>query len=165
MGQTKQGDSGSSSGPKTEDVDLKKSDKKKETVQEARKEKSAMANREPKSEEAEKVKTSQSSSTPWKQQKGGKLKKVDLCTKPEVILDTFQNRDSADQVLMREAQKVADELRGKNHPAGERNEQFDHPTGASDYSSVKDTGVRRSSRQAPNSKEPQRFGTPVKHSI
>ena len=105
-----------------------------------------MANREPKSEEAEKVKTSQSSSTPRKHHKGGKLKKVDLCSKPEVILDTFQNRDLADQVLMGEAQKVADELRGKNQPAGER--KVDHPTGASDDSSMEDTGVRRSSRQA-----------------
>ena len=55
---------------------------------------------------------------------------------------------------MGEAQKVADELRGKNQPAGERKEQFDHPTGSSDDSSTEDTGVRRSSRQAKEQETP-----------
>ena len=58
-------------------------------------------------------------------------------------------------------QKAADELRGKNQSAGERDERFDPPTGASDESSMEDTGVRRSSRQT-KSKEPQRCGDPFK---
>ena len=53
----------------------------------------------------------------------------------------------ADQVLKWGVQKVADELRGKNQSAGERDENFEPPTAASDDSSIEDTGVWRSSRQ------------------
>ena len=117
-------------------------------------------------------KKSQSSLTPGKQQKGGKLRKVDLSIKSQEILDTFQSRDLApgewdilaDQVLKRGIQKVADELRVVNQSVGERDEQFDPPTGASDYSSMEDTGVRSSSWQT-KSKESQLFGDPFKHSI
>ena len=42
---------------------------------------------------------------------------------------------------------MADELRGKNQSAGERDENFEPPTAASDDSSIEDTGVWRSSRQ------------------
>ena len=38
-------------------------------------------------------------------------------------------------------------LRGRNQPAGERDEKIEFPTGASDDSSMQDTGVKRSSRQ------------------
>ena len=48
--------------------------------------------------------------------------------------------------------------------ARERDERFDLQTGAWDDSSMEDTGVERSSRQT-KSKEPRRFGDPVKHSI
>ena len=61
-------------------------------------------------------------------------------------------------------QKVADELRVQSQPAAERDEKFEPPPGASDDSSVEEAGVRRSSRQT-KSKEPKRFGDPVKHFI
>ena len=61
----------------------------------------------------------QSSSTPKNKQKA-QLKKIDSETRPEDILDTFQNRNLApaewesfaDQLLKRGVQKVADDLRG-----------------------------------------------------
>ena len=59
---------------------------------------------------------------------------------------------------------MADELPGKNQSVGERDKKLEPPQGASDYSSVEDAGVRKSSRQT-KSKEPRRFGDPVKHSI
>ena len=59
---------------------------------------------------------------------------------------------------------MADEFRGKNQSTGERDDQFDPPTGASDDSSMEDTGVRRSSRQT-KSKELQCYGNPAKQSI
>ena len=82
-----------------------------------------------------------------KQQKG-KLKKVDLSTKPEDILETFQNRDLvpaewehlAHQMLKRGVQKVPDELRGKNQSAGEGAERFYPPTVVSDDSNMEDMG-------------------------
>ena len=113
----------------------------------------------------------QSSSTPKNKQKA-KLKKIDSETRPEDILDTFQNgnlapaewENSADQLLKRDVQKVADNLRGHVQPASERDTRFEPPQGVSDDSSAEESGVRRSSRQT-KSKEPQRFGDPVKHSI
>ena len=95
-----------------------------------------------------------------------------MSTKPEDILDPFQNinlapaecKNLADQVIRRDVQKVSDELRGKNKSVGERDDQFEPPQAASDDSSVMETDVRRSSRQN-KSKELQRFGDPVKHSI
>ena len=113
----------------------------------------------------------QSSSTLKNKQKV-KLKKIDLTTRPGDILDTFQNRNLApadwenlaDQLLKRGIQKVADKLRGQSQPSAEREEKFEPPQGASDDSRIEDAGVRRSSRQT-KSKEPKRFGDPVKHSI
>ena len=87
-------------------------------------------------------------------------------TRLEDILDKFQNRNLvpaeweslADQLLKRGVQKVADDLRGHDQPASERDTRFE-PLQAS-----QNRGVRRSSRQT-KSKEPKRFGDPVKHSI
>ena len=59
---------------------------------------------------------------------------------------------------------MANQIRGRNQPAGERGERFDSPTGASDGSNMEVTGVRRSSRQT-KSKEPRRFGDPGQHSL
>ena len=95
-----------------------------------------------------------------------------MTSRPEDILDTFQNRNLApadwenlaDQLLKRGVQKFADELRKQSQPAVERDENFEPPSGASDDCSVEEAGVRRSSRQT-KSKEPKRFGDPVKHSI
>ena len=160
-----------SSGPKTqEEVAHKKTEKKSKTKKDANKEKAKSISSQP----AAAVTTdnnTQSSSTPRSEQKT-KLKKVDMSTKPEDILDTFQNRNLApaecknlaDQVIRRDVQKVADELRGKNKSVGERDDQFEPPQVASDDSSVVETDVRRSSRQN-KSKELQRFGDPVKPSI
>ena len=63
------------------------------------------------------------SSTPKTKQKA-KLKTIDSQTRPEDILDTFQNRNLAlaewenlaDQFLKRGVQKVADDLRGNAQP-------------------------------------------------
>ena len=101
-----------------------------------------------------------------------KLNKIFVTTRPEDILDTFQKRNLApadwenlaDQFVKRGLQKVADELRGQNQAAAERDEIFEPPPGASDDSSVEEAGVRRSSRQT-KTKEPKQFGDPVKHSI
>ena len=73
----------------------------------------------------------QSSSTPKNKQQA-KLKKIDLTTRPEDILDTFQNRNLApadwenlaDQLHKRGVQKFADELRKQSQPAVERDENF-----------------------------------------
>ena len=73
----------------------------------------------------------QSSSTPKNKEKAN-LKKVDSATRPEDNLDTFKNRNLAQaerenlaaQCLEREVQKVADELRGQNQPAAERDEKL-----------------------------------------
>ena len=116
-------------------------------------------------------KDGQSRSTPKMKQKA-KLKMIDLTTRPEDFLDTFQNRNLApadwenlvDQLLKNGVQKVADELRGQSQPADERDEKFEPPPGASDDSSVEEARVRRSSRQT-KSKEPKRFRDPVKHFI
>ena len=111
------------------------------------------------------------SSTHRKQQKG-KLKKKGMSSKPEDIMDKFHNRNLAptkwetlgDQVHKRGVKKVADELRGKNQSVGEWDERLDPPTGASDDSSIEDTGVGRSWRQT-KSKDSQHFGDLFKHSI
>ena len=111
------------------------------------------------------------SSNPTTKQKA-KLKTINSQTRPEDILDKFQNRNLApaewenlaDQLLKRGIQKVADDLRGNVQPASERDTMFEPPQGVSDDSSAKDSKVRRSSRQT-KSKEPNRFGDPVKHSI
>ena len=111
------------------------------------------------------------SSTPKTKEKA-KLKTIDSQTSPDDILDTFQNRNLApaewenlaDQILKRGVQKVADNLRGNVQPASERDTIFEPPQGLSDYSSAEESGVRRSSRQT-KSKEPKRFGDPVKHYI
>ena len=112
-----------------------------------------------------------SSSTPKTKQKA-KQKEIDSETRPEDILDTFQNRklapaeweNFADQLLKRRVQKVADDLRGHVQPATERDTRFEPPQGVSDDSGAKELGVRRSSSQF-KSKESKRFGDPVKHSI
>ena len=111
------------------------------------------------------------SSTPKTKQKA-KLKSIDVQTRPEDILDTFQNRNLApaewenlaDQFLKSGVQKVADDLRGNVQSASEKNTIFEPPQGSSDESSAEDSGVRRSSGQTKN-KEPEPFGDPVKHSI
>ena len=111
------------------------------------------------------------SSTPKNKQKA-KLKKIDPETRPEDILDTFQNRNLApaewenfaDQLLKRGIQKVADDFRGHVQPASEQETRFEPPQGVSDDSSAEESGVPRSSRQT-KSKEPKQFGDPVKHSI
>ena len=84
-----------------------------------------------------------------------KLKKVEVSTKPEDILDTLQNENLApadwenltNQILKRGVQKVADELREKNQSVDERDDKFEPPQGASDDSSVEEAGFQRSSRQ------------------
>ena len=111
------------------------------------------------------------SSSPKTKQKA-KLKTIDSQTRPEDILDTFQNRNLApaeweniaDQLLKRGVQKVAYDLRGNVQPASERDTIFEPPQGVSDDSSAEESGVRRSSRQTKN-KDPKRFGDPVKNSI
>ena len=51
--------------------------------------------------------------------------------------------------------KISRLLRGRNQPAGERDEKFEFSTGASDDSTMQDTVVKRSSRQT-KSKETSR---------
>ena len=109
----------------------------------------------------------QSNSTPKKKQKF-KLKKIDLATRPEDILDSFQNRNLApaewenlvDQLLKRGVHKVG----GQSQPAAERDEKFELPQGASDDSSVEDAGLKRSSNRQ-RARSQNALGTPVKHSI
>ena len=122
-------------------------------MKDARKVKTATAASQLDVEKGETNKKAQTSSTLRKQQKE-KLKKMGMSTKPKVILDTFCNPNLApaewetltDQSLSRVVHKVADESRGRNQSMGERDEIFDQPTGASDDSSMKDTGVKRNSR-------------------
>ena len=59
---------------------------------------------------------------------------------------------------------MANKIRGRNQPAGEMDERFDSPTGASDGSSMEVTELRRSSLQT-KSKKPRRFGDPGQHSL
>ena len=109
--------------------------------------------------------------TPKTKQKA-KLKTIDSQTRSEDILDMFQNRDLtpakwenlADQLLKRGVQKFAGDLRGNVQPATEKDTIFEPPQGVFDDSSAEKSGVRRSSKQF-KSKEPKRFGDPVKHSI
>ena len=92
------------------------------------------------------------SSTPKTKQKA-KLKSIDVQTRPEDILDTFQNRNLApaewenltDQLLKRGVQKVADDLMGNVQSESEKYTFFEPPQGSSDESSADDSGVRRSS--------------------
>ena len=82
-------------------------------MKDAGKEKTSTAASQLDVEKGETSKKAQSNSTRRKQQKG-KLKKIDMSTKPKGILDTFQNRSLApaewetlaDQVLSRVVQKL-----------------------------------------------------------
>ena len=90
---------------------MKKTEKKKKE-KDAAKERPATTDNQTVAENRNSSKDSQSSSTPRKKQKG-KLKKMDMSSKPKDILGTFQNRNLAstnwetlaDQVLKRGVQK------------------------------------------------------------
>ena len=94
-----------------------------------------------------------------------------MATRPEDILDSFQNRNLApaewenlvDQLPKRGVHKVADELRGQSQPAAERDEKFELPQGASDDSSVEDAGLKGA--QIDKEHGAKTLWGPSKHSI
>ena len=102
------------------------------------------------------------------QTKGKKVKRLDKFTKREEIVDTNQNRQNGRAWQIKcsmGSTKGCGQNPQKNQPTCEKGyEKFDLPTGASDDSSMEDVGVPRRSRQT-KSKEPQRLGDPVKHSV
>ena len=140
----------SSSGPKTQKkVVLKKSEKKKKTVHETQKEKEAKAANEPVPGEAEKKKEKfhNQDQLLGNSKKGKNYRKwTGSSIKPEDIIDTLPTRTSApakwenlsDEVLKRGPQKVENNFRGRIQPTGEKNEQINSPTGATDDSSMED---------------------------